>query len=130
MRPLEFLVDQALQDTNGQFLIEREVDGYFRISRFSERENRYSPEYKFSPKERYLEDFAAMCVYHQTSPQSHFTQKKVCSIATASGRITLTNDKLIITDRGTRTESPIDSDQEFNQALARHFNIAPTNAAL
>jgi N-hydroxyarylamine O-acetyltransferase len=34
-------------------------------------------------------DYEEMCRYHQTSPQSHFTRRRICSRATADGRVTL-----------------------------------------
>ena len=117
MGPLEFRLNQSVTDPAGEFLIEQDIDEYFRVSRFSQKENR------FSTRDVRLADFSEMCLYHQTSPQSHFTRKKVCSIATAAGRITLTDEKLIITANGIRTESPICNAQEFSQALAQYFNI-------
>ena len=123
MHPLEFRLHQPLADISGQFLIEEEDLEYFKVSRFSQKEKRYLPEYIFSTKERRLSDFAGMCLYHQTSPDSHFTQKKVCTIATLTGRITLTDDRLIVTDNGRRTESPVRNEQEFIRTLATHFNI-------
>ena len=38
---------------------------------------------------RRLADFEAMCHFHQTSPNSHFTRKETCSMATADGRVTI-----------------------------------------
>ena len=123
MHPLEFSLDRPLADANGTFLFEGDTDGYYRVSRYSTEENRYIPEYCFSLKGRRLSEFSGMCVYHQTSALSSFTRSKVCSIATATGRVTLTDNRLIITDNGTRTESRINGRQEFNDALFRYFNI-------
>lgn len=123
MHPLEFRLNQPLADINGVFIIKKRDNDYFRVSRFSEKEKRYIPEYIFSTKERHIADFSEMCLYHQTSPDSHFTQKKICSIATASGRITLTDERLIVTDSGRRTESTIRNMEEFDTALATYFNI-------
>ena len=64
-----------------------------------------------------------MCSYHQTSPASHFTQQRVCSIATTSGRITLTDETLIITAGGVRKESQVRGEEAFREALARYFGI-------
>ena len=41
-----------------------------------------------------------MCTFHQTSPESHFTKSWICSRATADGRITLANMRLIVTREG------------------------------
>ena len=45
-----------------------------------------------------------MCHYHQTSPESPFTRKRLCTLATPTGRITLSDDRLVVTDGGTVTE--------------------------
>lgn len=123
MHPLKFMLDVPLIDANGTFLIERYDDGYFRVSRFSPEENRYVPEYLFSAGVRSLPDFRDMCLHHQTSPDSHFTRQRVCSIATARGRTTLTDTKLCVTAQGVRTEVVIRDEREFRRALAEHFNI-------
>ena len=64
----------------------------------------WKPEYRFTLTPRLLQDFTAMCHFHQTSPDSHFTQKRVCSVAIPNGRITLVDLKLITTKNGTRQE--------------------------
>jgi len=123
MQPLEFAPDRPLTDPNGVFLIERETDEYYRVSRYSSLEHQYDPQYRFSQVERQLPDFAGMCLFHQTSPHSHFTRNAICSIATETGRITLADNKLIITENGKRTESLLPGWQEYAATLARYFAI-------
>ena len=55
------------------------------------------PLYSFRDVPRQLEDYAAMCRFHQTSGDSGFTKRWICSRATPEGRITLTNRRLILT---------------------------------
>jgi N-hydroxyarylamine O-acetyltransferase len=64
-----------------------------------------------------------MCLHQQTSPDSHFTRKRVCSLATADGRITLSGDRLITTSGGTRTETAVDGEEGFRSALRERFRI-------
>lgn len=123
MRPLKFIVNTVQTDASGRFIIERYSGDSFRVSRYSVSENRPTPEYIFSTRERRVDDFAAMCAYHQSSPDSHFTQKRVCTVATPAGRITLTDDKLIVTADGVRTESPVRDEREFSRLLSHHFGI-------
>jgi N-hydroxyarylamine O-acetyltransferase len=80
-------------------------------------------EYLFSLIPRRLDDFAEMCRYHQTSPQSPFTTKRVCSRATPVGRITLSDMKLITTRNGNREERLLKSDEDWRTALADHFGM-------
>src|SRR5712664_190814 len=51
----------------------------------------WNPQYRFTLNACEYEDFAEMCRFHQTSPQSHFTQRRICSLATETGRITLSD---------------------------------------
>ncbi len=73
---------------------------------------RWEAQYRFTLQPHALPDFAEMCHYHQTSPQSHFIQKRVCSLATPEGRITLSDLRLITTTRGKREEQVLQSEQE------------------
>jgi len=80
-------------------------------------------QYSFTLVPRQFGEFAGMCHYHQTSPESSFTQKRICSRATPEGRITLTDGKLIITRDGKREESPIRSEEQWRVALKKYFEI-------
>lgn len=105
--------------------------GTFRLVQIEERtqlENlassgRWKRQYSFAPHPRSLGDFAGMCHYHQTSPESHFTQNRICSRATPDGRITLSGMKLIMTRNGERQERMLSSEVEWNSALEELFGI-------
>src|SRR5262252_7889759 len=71
-------------------------DGIWHVQRV-EADQPWKLEYAFTLRPHVLEDFALMCHYHQTSPQSPFTRKRVCTLATPDGRITLADRKLIVT---------------------------------
>ncbi len=64
-----------------------------------------------------------MCHYHQTSPDSSFTRKRLCSRATPEGRITLSDMKLISTQTGKKEEKVLASDDEWREALREHFGV-------
>ena len=81
-------------------------------------------EYLFSDTPRQLNEFALMCQYHQTSPQSHFTQKRVCSKPTTHGRITLSDKKLKRTQYEQITEIEVRDEDEFRKYLKIYFDIA------
>ncbi len=80
-------------------------------------------EYLFTLEPRRIEDFAPMCHYHQTSSESPFTRKRVCSLATPDGRITVADGRLIITRNGTRQERVLASQEEWNLQLRERFGI-------
>ena len=83
----------------------------------------WKPQYSFSLQPRRLEEFAGMCRYHQTSPESSFTQKRICSRATPDGRITLSEMKLITTSKGEREERNLASGEEWSSTLRKRFGI-------
>jgi len=80
-------------------------------------------EYSFTLEPRTLDDFRARCVYHQTSPDSHFTQNRICTRATSEGRITLSGMNLIVTRNGRREETTLPSEEERSRVLLQHFGI-------
>jgi N-hydroxyarylamine O-acetyltransferase len=83
----------------------------------------WDDQYLFRLQPYGLRDFAAMCLYQQTSPESIFTQKRVCTRLTPTGRVTLAGDRLIFTEAGQRREQPVPSEAEFAAALLEHFGI-------
>ncbi len=119
--PLKFVLDVEQQDENGTFLI-RKFDGeYFEVVKKDDES--WKSEYIFKDSARDLAEFSEMCNFHQTSPASHFTRGKVCSLMTLEGRKTLTDKKFIETKRGEKSETEINSEDEFNAHLAREFRI-------
>ncbi len=82
-------------------------------------------EYRFRLRPCRLVDFTPGCVHHQSSPDSHFTQQRVCSLATVAGRITLGDRRLIVTENGRREERDLADEDEFQQLLRERFGIRP-----
>ena len=83
----------------------------------------WSAQHSFTLSPRELSEFAGMCRYHQTSPDTHLTQKRVCSLATPDGRVSLSDDRLIVTSNGQRTERRLDGAAEIREALHSLFGI-------
>ena len=83
----------------------------------------WKPQYSFTLVPRRLDEFAPMCHYHQTSPESPFTRKKVCSRATPEGRITISDRRLIITSKGEKQERQLNSEDEWKVALQEYFGV-------
>lgn len=105
--------------------------GMFRLVQYGERlqmekglsDGNWKPQYSFSLQPRRLEEFAGMCHYHQTSPDSSFTQKRICSRATPDGRITLSEMKLIVTSKGQREERILASEEEWISVIREQFGM-------
>lgn len=104
--------------------------GRFRLIQLDERlqleraqpDGSWKREYSFTLQPRQIGDFADMCRYHQTSPESSFTRSSVCSRATPDGRITLSETKLIVTRVGIREERVI-PESERHAVLRDLFGI-------
>ena len=110
------------QEEQGKCFRMVEVGDSLRLER-RDGEADWKTQYLFGLKSRRLEEFAEMCRYHQTSPQSPFTRKRVCSRATPEGRITLSEMKLITTNGDRREELSLTSEAEWRAALAYHFGV-------
>lgn len=119
--PLKFVLDTEQSDANGTFSIRKHDESYFEVVK--KHGEIWQSEYIFKDLARDLSEFAEMCNFHQTSPQSHFTRGKLCSLMTENGRKTLTDKKFIKTENGAKTEKQIISEDEFNEILAREFLI-------
>ena len=122
-----FLEPLLLDDTNEQprrdDVYRIANDGAFFILLRREM-NEWKPQYRFTLQSHVYDDYAQMCHYHQTSPQSHFTQKRVCSLPTDSGRITISDMRWIETSSVTgRLERTLESAAEYSAVLRERFGI-------
>ena len=95
--PVRLEIGQEQEQDGRRFRIV-EQDGRLQLDR-TEPDGRWRRQYSFTLVPRGLDEFAPMCHYHQTSPESPFTRKKVCSMATPDGRITISDRRLIITTK-------------------------------
>jgi N-hydroxyarylamine O-acetyltransferase len=86
-------------------------------------ETGWESQYRFTLQPHVMADFADRCRFQQTSPDSHFTQKRVCSLALPNGRITLSDLRLITTLHGVRDERNLASENEYQGVLAERFGI-------
>ena len=119
-QPLEILPDVNLDDEFGLFRFDKAHDDYLRINLI--KNGTLIPQYLFKLKEREFQEFERMCEFHQTSKESHFTNKKVISIVTRNGRKTLNNNQVKITDGDTDKITEFEEEQfEFN--LKEYFDI-------
>ncbi|UOQ52676.1 arylamine N-acetyltransferase family protein [Hymenobacter cellulosivorans] len=119
--PLQLTLDLEQTDSRGVFRIRRHDAQYLVVEKSDGA--RFQPEYLFRDTPRELSEFAAMCQFHQTSPDSHFTRKRLCSLATPTGRITITGNTLRIKEGESLTETELAGPAEFDAALHRYFGM-------
>ncbi len=121
LEPLRIERREEQVDPAGRFRLV-ELENRLRLEK-SAPDGQWRRQYSFSLEPRTLQDFAARCHYHQTSPDSHFMQNRICTRATPEGRITLSEMKLITTGRGGREERILASEEEKVHVLHTHFGI-------
>lgn len=87
----------------------------------------WQAQYRFTLRPHAYPDYAEMCRYHQTSPESHFTRGRICSRATEDGRVTLSDMRFISTSKGgssdVRHEQILTSEKEYAAVLREHFGV-------
>ncbi|WP_342333272.1 arylamine N-acetyltransferase [Pedobacter sp. FW305-3-2-15-E-R2A2] len=119
--PLKITLDTLQQDRYGDFQIEK-FDGRYLIVK-KRVDDVFVPEYIFTEIPRISDDFKEMVIYHQRSEKSSFTKKKICSIATENGRITITGERLKIREGKKLMEKEFKEESEFHHDLRKYFNI-------
>ncbi|HTT64901.1 MAG TPA: arylamine N-acetyltransferase [Bryobacteraceae bacterium] len=116
---LEDGADQPQEDA--VYLIIR--DGDYRVLMRRNPGDDWTPQYRFTLQPHVLADFAERCWFHQTSPESHFTQGRICTLATPEGRVTLSGMRLIETTLAGRAESHLSGEAEYAAALRERFGV-------
>jgi N-hydroxyarylamine O-acetyltransferase len=119
--PLRLRVGLEQKQGERVFRIVEQGDG-LKVER-REQEGGWKPEYQFTLQPRALEEFAYMCHYHQTSPESWFTRKRLCTLATEQGRLTLSEMKLVKTRSREKEERVLASEEEWRAVLAEEFGL-------
>lgn len=127
LRPLRFEAEIEQDGADGKaYRLQKKYDGhmqrdYWIMQQFSDAI--WQPHYRFTLQPHTLADFTERCIYQQTSPESHFMQKRICSLATPAGRITLSDMRLITTIRGERKERELTGEEEYITVLAEEFGV-------
>ncbi|WP_078408718.1 arylamine N-acetyltransferase family protein [Priestia abyssalis] len=85
-------------------------------------EKSWKTKYRFTTDKKKLEQFAPMCEFNQTSPDSPFTKTNLTTIATKTGRITLSGTTLITTNDQGKQKMEVQSD-EIPALLEKYFQI-------
>ncbi|HXM58740.1 MAG TPA: arylamine N-acetyltransferase [Candidatus Dormibacteraeota bacterium] len=122
LEPLPLVVARETVQANGTYRIDEE-GGFHVLRRRHEPGGPFLSEYRFTRQRHELAEYVGMCEYHQTSPESHFTQRRVCSLATPDGRITLGQDRLVVTRLGERTEQLVPDDAAYRALLRERFGV-------
>lgn len=120
IEPIPLDVDVQAQHGSSYRLVRE--DGHWLLHKRNAASD-WEAQYAFSLTPRLLDDFREMCHYQQTSRDSPFTRKSVCSRATRDGRVTLSNGRRIVTSSGQREERPVATAREYESLLWEDLGI-------
>lgn len=88
-----------------------------------EPDGEWEARYRFTWRPRVLADFEAGSRFHQTSPESDFPRKRMCTLLTPNGRVTLSDRTVIVTADGVRTERDLPDAPAYRETLRTLFGI-------
>ncbi|OEH91583.1 arylamine N-acetyltransferase family protein [Bacillus solimangrovi] len=121
IHPIQLEDNNTQTDLNGQYRIVKETQSSFIL--LKNIDGNWIQELKIDANPQPLEAFIPMLHKTETDPLSHFTQKIICSKQTLTGRISITNRALKITNHGEKNVYPIIDHFEWDRLLYEHFNI-------
>jgi N-hydroxyarylamine O-acetyltransferase len=120
-------LDERSEQAQGDRAYRIDVDGFYLVLMQRNDGGEWRAQYRFSLQPHEYADYEEMCRYHQTSPQSHFTRGRICSLATEGGRISLSEMRFITTSkRGEQKERTLASEAEYAAMLRERFGIVMT----
>ncbi|HSE32596.1 MAG TPA: arylamine N-acetyltransferase [Pyrinomonadaceae bacterium] len=115
-------LDQGTEQVQGNrsYRLENEGDQLTLLQKIGDGD--WKPQYRFTLVPHVYKDYEEMCHFQQTSPDSHFTRRVICSRLTPEGRITISDKRLITTVGNERSERDL-SDEETPGVLQELFGI-------
>lgn len=119
--PLKLELNVIQKDPTGDYIIDKYDDEYFRVNKIIN--DQLVPEYIFKKTEREFFDFKERCLYHQTNKNSHFKRKRLISIPTKKGRITISGNTLKVKEKDFIKERTLNDETEFYNELSNLFNV-------
>ncbi|MGI9543634.1 MAG: arylamine N-acetyltransferase family protein [Cyclobacteriaceae bacterium] len=119
--PILLDLDNIHKDDRGSFKFTKEGDDHWVVNK--EEALDWVSEYRFAIKERQLSDFRERCFFQQTSPESHFTQNRICSLPIPNGRKTISGNKFTFKQGSESKEIEINDDSEFKEILVKQFGM-------
>lgn len=125
--PLRFVAEVEQAQGEDAYRLDRQDSMWVMCERV--RDGDWAARYRFDLAPRSLPEFIDRCRHHERSPESSFPRRRVCSLATPAGRITVTGMTLIETTGPSRDEARIDSDRAYRAILRDRFGIELGDAA-
>jgi len=120
-KPLELILGKPQKDHRANYVIDKYDEHYFRVNKMEK--GKLKPEYIFTTLARDFMDYKKMCEFHQSDSRSNFMKKRLISLATESGRITITNNILKVRKNNLVEERILNNETEFENELWDNFRI-------
>lgn len=124
------LLDERGEQVQGSRAYRIDSDGSYLVLMQRDDGDEWKAQYRFTLETHAYADYAEMCHYHQTSPESHFTQARICSRLTEEGRLTLSDMRFITTSNSgiqqaqpTRVEQTLTTNEEYADVLREQFGV-------
>ncbi len=83
----------------------------------------WSPRFIFSRSPRRWSEFESMNHFHQTSPGSPFTRRRLVALATDDGHLSAIDRSLIIMSRKGKKRIELDSEEAYRACINQYFGI-------
>ena len=126
------LTGEPRTDVSGTYRVRALEDGRFESQYLGPRPGADEPDvapdewvtrYRLTPDDRRGAEFEPACEWTQTSPDSAFTGRLICTLATPDGRVTLSENALTVTEGGEKAKEPVAPD-ERRAVLRDRFGLA------
>ncbi|MGG1071505.1 arylamine N-acetyltransferase [Priestia megaterium] len=111
---------EVVRDVSGSYRMTNVAEHMYDLQRWED--DVWKTLYRVSTLPKKLTDFTPMCEFNQTSADSPFVHKRLVTIATPTGRITLSGETLTVTDGEKKTKRNV-SEEETPGILQNHFYI-------
>ena len=121
LQPMQIGSDDIARFEDVDYRVSEFEDGY--ALHYKEADAEWLPRFSFTSTSRRLQEYENMCHITQTSPESHFTRKRVVTLAKPDGRLTLADRDLEIKRPGKLESRVLQSNQEYREALQTYFKI-------
>lgn len=119
--PLKIEMGKEQSDPRGTFILDQYEAGFIRVNKSNG--GKLNPEYIFKNEEKELIDFKEICDHYQSHPDSHFKKKRMISLPTKEGRVTLSGNILKTKEGDTMEESLIQNEKDYERKLWDFFGV-------
>ena len=122
IKPIE-MEEGTVEDISGAYRLRASQPGPEEYLVQKREQDEWRAQYSFTTYPRQMSDFEGMCIFHQTAPESPFTQGPFCTMATERGRVTLSENSLTITEGMEKRKIQVVSAEDYRQMLHDYFGI-------